>query len=126
MKKTEIKAGATYSTKTGNAARKALRIVAQDAPDAPPRPRYFGDASNAPGPNEPLVEYEQVRGARVGTREVIFLSQFATWAAMEDLGLSGNLARLREALAEAVILSHEAGKAGIEWRRKFKDVIDPA
>ena len=123
MKKAEIKVGLVYSTKTGNAARKVLQIAPQGGDGALPRPRWLGEAATAPGADELLVEYEQTRGAGIGRREIVFLSQFAVWAAKEDAGAGGTAGEMRAALEEAVIMSNDAGRAGIEWRKKFAHIL---
>ena len=118
MKKTEIKAGVTYSTKTGNAARKVLQITPQVGEGSLPRPRWYGGEYNAPGLNELLVEYEQTRGSRIGSREVVFLSQFATWAAKVD---DGNKIDHRDKRIEDLEAECAALKQQLDHTRKAYD-----
>lgn len=84
MKTGDIQAGRVYCTKTGNAARKVLRIGGQA--DGLPRPRWFGDDSTEPGADAAIVEYLQTRGPHAGEAATIYLSQFAAWAHRLDAG----------------------------------------
>lgn len=94
MKKTDIREGVTYQTKTGNAARLVLEIT-DDWSKAKAEYPYLQEDAPAP-----YAIFKQMRGQHIGSTSALTLNSFAAWAHSATSDTEGNTTDLSDRIAK--------------------------